>query len=64
MKVNDCKYDKIKLLYELCKITHFIEKHAENDAKKVNDEEFHKLLGEMESQLEKYIERLNSMICK
>jgi hypothetical protein len=63
MKLNDCKYDKIKLLYEFSKVAHFIEKHAESDSKKANDPEFNKFLDEIEAQLEKYIEQLNKMIC-
>jgi len=32
--LNDCNYDKTKLIHELSKIAHFINKHAIEDAKK------------------------------
>lgn len=64
MKIHDCEYDKLKLLYKFCKIRHFIDKHAEVDAKKIGDEAFHKLLVEVDGQLDKYIEQLHAMVCK
>jgi hypothetical protein len=62
--MDDCRYDTLKLLYTFCKITHFIDKHAKNDAKKSNDEQCYALLNDIEATLNKYIEQLNSMICK
>lgn len=62
--INDCHYNKIKTLYELCKIAHFIKMHAKNDAKKAGDEKCYKFLEELEKDLEKYAKQLNEMICK
>ncbi len=64
MQVNDCHYDKLKLMYEFCKIRHFITMHAKNDAKKAIDEKFHTLLEHIEKEVEKFTDQLNQMICK
>lgn len=64
MEINDCKYDKVKLLYKFCRISHFIKKHAKDDAKKAGDEKFHTLLNDIEAIIEKYNKQLNDMICK
>ncbi|HSC24890.1 MAG TPA: hypothetical protein VLB80_01565 [Candidatus Babeliales bacterium] len=63
-KVDKCRYDAIKLHYKLSKILKFIEHHAEEDAKEVNDQEFHKLLDNIEEHLEKFVSQLDQRICK
>lgn len=63
-EVSDCKYDAVKIYYKFAKLLHFIEHHAEKDAKSAGDTEFHKLLDEIEEHLEKFVERLDKHICK
>ncbi len=62
MPINDCHYDKIKVLYELCKISHFIKKHGLSDAQKNNDKEFQKLLIELEKTVDSFSTQLNNLI--
>ena len=64
MKLNNCEYDKIKLLYKFSCILWFIEKHAETDSRALGDTQFHRFLGEIEDTLEGYVEQLQDMICK
>ncbi len=62
--LHDIAYDKTKLLYKFCKILHFIERHGEPDAKAAGDNEFHKLLDNIEKDLKKHAEQLKNMLCK
>ncbi|MCX5922090.1 MAG: hypothetical protein NTX86_02070 [Candidatus Dependentiae bacterium] len=62
--LSDCKYDKLKLTYKLCKMLHFIDKHAKDDAKKEKDVEFQKTLDEMSRTLTTLVEKLLTMTCK
>jgi hypothetical protein len=62
-RLSDSHYDQIKILYKFSKMLHYIEKHAKDNAKKAGDEKFHKLLNEIEEQLEKFVSQLNDMIC-
>lgn len=59
--LDNCKYNKIKLLHELCSMSWFIEKHAISDAKAVNDNECIKILEEVKKDLEKSIEKLRKV---
>ena len=42
----------------------FIEKHAEENAKKEGDKECHTFLDRLEKDLEKHVQELKKMICK
>lgn len=64
MKIDDCHYDKLKLLYKFCRISHFIKMHAKNDAKKNGDEKFNKFLEQLEKEVEKYTTQLNELVCE
>jgi len=54
--LKDCRYDKIKLIYEMSKLAWFIEKHAKENAKKENDNACHAACQELLKDLERHIE--------
>ena len=60
--LNNCTYDKIKILHELCCVLWFIKKHALRDAE--NDQACKSFLQNLEKDLEKYVNELQTMICK
>ncbi len=60
--LNNCDYDKIKILHELSSILWFIKKHALVDAQQ--DDEYSRLLNRLESDLEKHVAELKDMVCK
>lgn len=60
--LDNCCYDKCKLLYKFSRIAHFIKKHGKDDAK--NDPEFLQFLIELEKDVEGHIDQLNAMLCK
>lgn len=60
--INNCCYDKIKLLHSACKMLWFIEKHAHDDAQKVNDSVCVTELNELKKDLEKHIETLKKLV--
>ncbi len=62
--LDDCFYDKIKILHDMSCMLWFIEKHAEDNAKKAGDEECHELLDRIEKDLEKHITELKKMVCQ
>lgn len=64
MKISDCHYNTLKLLYQFCKLSHFIKMHAKNDAKKEGDEKCLKFLEQLEKDIEKYSAQLSEMACK
>jgi hypothetical protein len=64
MKLSDCYYDKIKLLYQFSRLLHFIERHGNNDAQRESDPHFETLLNYIKQDLQKYIGELEKIICK
>jgi hypothetical protein len=64
VKLNNCEYDKIKLLYKFSCILWFIEKHAEIDAREIGDTQFNRFLEEIKEATENYVEQLQEMVCK
>ena len=60
--LNNCDYDKIKILHELSSILWFIKKHALVDAQQ--DDECSPFLNRLESDLEKHVTELKEMVCK
>ncbi len=61
--LDNCKYDKIKLLHELSCISWFIQKHGKEDAKTTGDTECHAAFEELQKDLEKHIAKLEKMLC-
>ena len=60
--LNNCQYDKTKLVTQLSKISWFIEKHAIEDALKENDAQLQEALTQLESDIEKHIVKLNQLL--
>lgn len=60
--LNNCEYDKIKILHELSTILWFVKKHALSDAK--DDQECLAFLKQLEQHLEATITQLKKLICK
>lgn len=62
--LDNCLYDKIKLLHKLSCTVWFIEQHAKADAQKQGDTECQKIFEEMSETLNKYVTTLKEMVCK
>ncbi len=60
--INNCDYDKIKILHEMSSILWFIKKHALVDAQQ--DEACLRFLKQLENDLEKHVAELKDMVCK
>jgi hypothetical protein len=53
--MDNCKYNKVKVLHDLSALCWFIEKHALDDAKKIKDDACLKKLQELSKDLEKHL---------
>lgn len=62
MILDNCMYDKIKLLHKLSCILWFIKKHALEDARA--DSECTQVLKELEADLEKHTAALKRLVCE
>ncbi|PKN03694.1 hypothetical protein CVU75_00860 [Candidatus Dependentiae bacterium HGW-Dependentiae-1] len=60
--LKNCRYDQMKLLYTLSCTAWFIEKHAKTDAQKENNAACLALLENLEKDLKKYTDQLNTML--
>ncbi len=60
--MDNCSYDKVKVLYKLCRLSWFIEKHAMQDAIKAGDSECAKDLEKLKFDLQKHIERFQKEV--
>lgn len=60
--LDNCFYDKTKLIYKLSKAAWFIDKHAKENAKKAKDKECVKALEKLQKELEKQIAMLKEML--
>ncbi|MGB8366993.1 MAG: hypothetical protein WCD44_01410 [Candidatus Babeliales bacterium] len=60
--LDNCFYDKVKLLHNLSCTSWFIDKHAKEDAKKAGDDKLIALLEKLEQDLHKYVDSLKKMI--
>lgn len=61
--LDNCNYNKVRLLHDLSRIAQFLKKHAKKDAKKSRKHgSCHKLYGELEKDLDKHIGKLNKAI--
>jgi len=63
-KLDNCCYNKVKLLAEISQMIWFIERHAEPDAQKANDEKCFIAVEELRNDLEKYVVKLSQLVCK
>ena len=62
--LNNCLYNKIKLLHQLSSSLWFIHKHAMEDAREVNDTECIVLLENIQKDLETHMRTLKDITCK
>lgn len=62
--IENCKYNKLKILYKLTALNWFIKKHATPDALAEHDNKSAAALDELSADLEKYIKKLHEITCK
>jgi hypothetical protein len=60
--LNDCKYNKIKLLHELSSIVWFLDKCAIQDAQKTGDSQCVKDFKALQNVLETHIQQLETSL--
>ena len=63
MMLDNCSYNKAKLIHELSKIAWFIEKHAHNDAQLAGDAACQDALRSLQKDLTKHLEKLQKNMC-
>ena len=63
MMLDNCTYNKIKLLHEVSSLLWFIERHAINDAKVAGDAGCIEMLQQLEQDLQRHLERLRQNMC-
>lgn len=63
MVLDNCSYNKIKLMHELSSMLWFISHHAINDAKAAGDASFVEALQVIEEDLQRHLERLRHSMC-
>lgn len=62
--MDNCSYNKIKLLHELSKLTGFIDKYGRKDAKSAKHQGCHQLLNQLHQDLHGHMEKLRKEIGK
>ncbi len=62
--LDNCFYNKIKVLHKLSCLQWFLKKHAHDDAKKVDHGECHEFFEKLEKDLGEHVAELKSMVCK
>ena len=62
--LDNCCYNKIKLIHDLSAMTWFIKKHAIEDAQQANDKACVDLLTKLKEDLYKHQHALKHMICE
>ena len=60
--LDNCTYDKIKILHELSCLLWFIQKHAHKEISE--GDACHPLLKDLEKDLEKYVAAFKEQVCK
>jgi hypothetical protein len=60
--LNDCNYDKIKMIHHLSKMVGFIDRHAVSDAEKEGHPLCAEEYKELRADLEKHINKLSSAV--
>lgn len=60
--LNDCNYNKVRLLRDLSRIVWYLQKHAKEDAKKAGHETCHAMCEELEKDLEEHIGKITQTI--
>ncbi len=62
--LDNCCYNKIKLIHDLSGMVWFIKKYAIEDAQKANDTACVELLTKLQEDLHKHQHQLKHMICE
>lgn len=60
--LNDCNYNKVRLLHDLSKIAAYLDRHAKGDAKKEGHELCYQMNEELLEYMNKHIEKLRQAI--
>ncbi len=63
MMLDNCTYNKIKLLHEVSSLVWFIERHALNDAKVAGDAACAEIIQQLGEDLQRHLERLRQNMC-
>lgn len=61
--LDNCLYNKVKLLHLISKIIWFIENHACNDAQQAQEHELDATLKQLATDLEPYLKKLKTDLC-
>jgi hypothetical protein len=61
--LDNCTYNRAKVMHELSKICWFIEKHALADAQKAGKNEDLEFLKKLSNDLSKYINTMDDCVC-
>jgi hypothetical protein len=64
MVLDNCSYNKIKLLHEMSSLLWFIDHHAIQDAEKSGDQQCKQQLELIKKDLAKHIEQLQRSMCQ
>ena len=60
--LDNCTYDKIKILQELSSLLWFLQKHAHKEVPA--SDACHRLIQDLEKDLEKYVAAFKEQVCK
>ena len=64
MTLDNCSYNKIKLIHQLSSLAWFLDKHALKDAQDAGDMECYESMVSIQRDLLKHIERLQKGMCQ
>lgn len=62
MVLDNCSYNKVKMMHELSSLLWFIQKHAKLDAQAAGDIDCIQMLEELERDVQKHLERLSKSL--
>lgn len=60
--LSDNKYNKNKILHDLSSLCWFLDKHALEEAKKSNDQNYARMLEQLKQDLEKHIANFDATL--
>lgn len=60
--LDNCNYNKLRLLHDLSRVVWYLEKHVQHDAKESGHELCGVMCQEMQQDLEKHMEKLRMAI--
>lgn len=64
MLLDNCKYDKVKILHEVSSLAWYLEKYAKENAEKADDKQCYEIYDTMLQDLEKHIQILKEALSK